>query len=405
MPRLALLVLASAAIVAGLMAGGSKSAVALRAHEMAFHARLQTRAGSPRSPKHAARRRTRHRRRATKIHVVHAPSVDRLQFGVYPWGAAGAVSQVEPQLADQPFAALRAVKQLQGSRSMTVHLYGQYTGADADEADALLSDAKWWSDNGVRVEIVLRYRPASADLSSGYVPWVSEVATRLAAIRDVVAIQVGNEANSDGSPAASDGAYPGAVRAVALGVAAARRAVIAAGRSDIGVGFNWAAGGSPCALDPFFAQLQRAGGRAFVNAVGWVGIDVYPGTWSAPAPSAHPRLSLIADSVTSSLRCLRTRQMPSAGLSSAASITVTETGYPTDPARSEQSQVAVLRQIVAATQSVSRAYGVTGLRWFGLRDANTKSGQLENGYGLLHDDYSPKPAFAAYEQIIAADGR
>jgi hypothetical protein len=220
-----------------------------------------------------------------------------------------------------------------------------------------------------------------------------------------VAIQVGNEANADGSPAASDGAYPGAVQAVAQGVTAARAAVIAARRADIGIGFNWAAGGSPCALDPFFAQLRRDGGSAFVNAVGWVGIDVYPGTWSAPARSVYPSSSLIANSVTSSLGCLRTKQMPSAGLSRSVSITVAETGYPTDPTRSEQTQVAVLREIVAATQSVSRAYGVTALRWFGLRDANTASGQLENGYGLLRDDYSPKPAFDAYRQIIAASGR
>jgi hypothetical protein len=338
------------------------------------------------------------------MRVVHAVSQQRLRFGVYPWAAPGAVSRVEPQLADQPFAALRAVKELQGSRSMTVHLYGQYTGTDSGEADALLSDARWWSDNGVSVEMVLRYRPATAELASGYLPWVDAVAGRLAAIPGVVAIQVGNEANNDGAPAASDGAYPGAMEAVAAGVPAARRAVIAAGRPDIGVGFNWAAGGSACEPDPFFAQLRRAGGSAFAHAVGWVGIDVYPGTWTAPAPSERPSSRLIRASVVSSLVCLRTRQMPIAGLSGSASITVTETGYPTDPTRSEQTQVAVLRDIVAATQSVSRTYGITGLRWFGLRDADTESGQLENGYGLLHDDYSQKPAFAAYRQIIAGDG-
>jgi hypothetical protein len=191
---------------------------------------------------------------------------------------------------------------------------------------------------------------------------------------------------------------------VALGVPAARRAVLAAGRPDIGIGFNWAAGGSPCQRDPFFAGLRRVGGSAFVSAAAWVGIDVYPGTWSPPARSARPSSSMIRESVVRSLGCLRTVQMPSAGLSGVASITVTETGYPTDAARSEETQATVLRDIVSAAQSVSSTYGVTGLRWFGLRDANTQSGQLENGYGLLHDDYSPKPAFSAYRQIIAADG-
>jgi hypothetical protein len=387
MRRSALSVLASVALIACALTGGSAAAAAAQTHRMQRVASLHS-----------------GRARRGKMRIVHAASQERLRFGVYPWAAPGAVNRVESQLADQPFAALSAVKELRGSRSMTVHLYGQYTGTDPGEADALLSDARWWSDNGVSVEMVLRYRAATAELAGGYVPWVDAVASRLAAIAGVVAIQVGNEANNDGSPAASDGAYPGAVEAVAAGVPAAREAVIAAGRPDIGVGFNWAAGGSGCELDPFFARLRQAGGSAFVHAVGWVGIDVYPGTWTAPAPSERPSSRLIRASVVSSLGCLRTRQMPTADLPGSASITVTETGYPTDPTRAEQTQVAVLRDIVAATLSVSGTYGITGLRWFGLRDANTESGQLENGYGLLHDDYSPKPAFDAYRKVIAAYG-
>ena len=96
--------------------------------------------------------------------------------------------------------------------------------------------------------------------------------------------------------------------------------------------------------------------------------------------------------------------MAAAGLGSSVTITVAETGYPTDADRSESTQASVLRATIASVQSVSRQYGVTDLRWFDLRDANTGSGQLENGYGLLRDDYTPKPAFAAFQQIIAAQG-
>jgi len=333
-----------------------------------------------------------------------APPLPRLRFGIYPWGAPGAVGQVAPQLADDPAQAMSAVRALAGARSMTVHLYGQYTGADPSEADALVSDAQWWSDAGIQVEMVLRYRPAAPALAAGYVPWVRAVAARLAAIPGVSAIQIGNEANNTGSAAAGDGAYPGALAALAQGVPAAREAVVAAGRPDIRIGFNWAAGETPCRLDPFFAELARAGGSAFADSVGWVGIDVYPGTWSPPAPSAAPAAVLIRQSVTSALGCLRTVQMPSAGLGGAVTITVTETGYPTDAARSEATQAAVLGEIVDAVRGVAARDGVTDLRWFGLRDANSASGQLENGYGLLHDDYSPKPAFAAFQGLIAADG-
>jgi hypothetical protein len=108
---------------------------------------------------------------------------------------------------------------------MTVHIYGQYTGEDSSEADALISDARWWSEEGMRVEMVLRFRPARSGVASGYVPWVEAVTARLAAIPGVAAIQIGNEANNTASAAAADGAYPGAVEAIASGVPAARQAV------------------------------------------------------------------------------------------------------------------------------------------------------------------------------------
>ena len=231
------------------------------------------------------------------------------------------------------------------------------------------------------------------------------VAGRLAAISGVVALQIGNEANNTVSGAAGDGAYAGAAQAIALGVPAARQAVIAAGRPDIRIGFNWAAGNTPCQPDPFFSEVRRLGGEAFAASVGWVGIDVYPGTWSAPSPSVFPGTQLVRASVVSSLGCLRTTQMPLAGLSSSVTITVAETGWPTSANRSELTQAAVLRDIVGAVENVSGQYRVTDLRWFDLRDANTASGQLENGYGLLRDDYSAKPAFGAYRALIAADGQ
>jgi hypothetical protein len=327
-----------------------------------------------------------------------------LRFGIYPWAGAGTVNPADAPIADDPAKALAAVNALKGSRSLTVHIYGQYTGVDSGAADALVSDAKWWSDNGLRVEMVLRYRPARPDLAAGYLPWVHVVAGRLAALPGLVALQIGNEPNNTASAAAGDGAYPGVVTAIAHGLPAARNALLAAGRPDVKVGFNWAAGSSPCTTEPIWAQLRAAGGSAFVAAVGWVGIDVYPGTWSPPSQSTFPTASLVNATVTDSLRCLRTRHMPAAGLSTSVTITVAETGYPTDAARSESTQASVLQQTIASVESARQKYGVTDLRWFSLRDANTASGQLENGYGLLHDDYSPKPAFSSYQRLIAADG-
>jgi hypothetical protein len=252
--------------------------------------------------------------------------------------------------------------------------------------------------------MVLRYRPASAALASGYGPWVASVATRLAQLPGLDSLQIGNEANNTSSPAAGDGAYPGAIAAIAQAVPVARQALDAAGRQDVGVGINWAAGENPCGGSAFWASLRRDGGSALAGALAWVGIDVYPGTWSGPSADVIPTSSAISRTVVDSLACLRDEHMPEAGLASSTSITVSETGYPTDAARSPQLQASVLRETVATVQSVRARYGVDALNWFSLRDGNTASGQLQNGYGLLRDDYAPKPAFAAYRDIIAAQG-
>jgi hypothetical protein len=402
--------------IAAALAGGTVGSPALASsvHRSTVKARLHRSSGAKaKHPKrYVVRKRAKDKpalrrssiaqptRTATKATV----SVPRLRFGIYPWAGAGTVNAAQAPKPDDPAQAMSAVRALQGSRSFTVHIYGQYTGADSAEADALVSDAKWWSDNGLRVEMVLRYRPARPELAAGYVPWVATVATRLAALPGLLALQIGNEANNTASAAAGDGAYPGAVDAIAHAIPVARQALVAAGRADVRVGLNWAAGSSPCTTEPMWSALRQAGGSAFIAAVGWVGVDVYPGTWSAPAQTTYPTTAAINATVADSLRCLRTRHMAAAGLGSSVTITVAETGYPTDADRSESTQASVLRATIASVQSVSRQYGVTDLRWFDLRDANTGSGQLENGYGLLRDDYTPKPAFAAFQQIIAAQG-
>jgi hypothetical protein len=402
MPRPIAFALLCAMLVSALPLVSDQAASAATTHRAARHVRHP----APAHRHHRQRRkRIRHRQPEQSVLARSQSRAQRLRFGIYPWAAPGAVRPVNPQVADDPYKALTAVKDLQGTRSMTVHIYGQYTGADPGEADALISDARWWSDHGIRVEMVLRFRPARSDLGSGYVPWVESVTERLATIPGIAAIQIGNEANNTASAAAADGAYPGAVQAIASGVPAARQTVIAAGRPDIRIGFNWAPGTTPCQPDPFFSALEQAGGQALAEATGWVGIDVYPGTWSAPSPSVYPSSERLRTSIVISLACLRRTQMPRAGLGSSTTITIAETGWPTAANRPELTQAAVLGDVVGAVQSVSRLYGVTDLRWFGLRDANTASGELENGYGLLRDNYSAKPAFGVYRELIATHGQ
>jgi hypothetical protein len=64
-------------------------------------------------------------------------------------------------------------------------------------------------------------------------------------------------------------------------------------------------------------------------------------------------------------------------------------------------QATALRAAVTAVDSLRATYNVTAYRWFDLRDADSAGQSFESHYGLLNDDYTPKPAFAAYRRLVA----
>ena len=105
---------------------------------------------------------------------------------------------------------------------------------------------------------------------------------------------------------------------------------------------------------------------------------------------------------------LRDCFMPMAGIGKATPIWITENGVPTG-ALSNAEQAAALTELVSAASKYSGTYGITDYRWFNLRDSassgpETLVGPTFASDGLLRDDYSAKPSFAAYRGLIARLG-
>ena len=189
--------------------------------------------------------------------------------------------------------------------------------------------------------------------------------------------------------------------ALVRGVVAARDEARSRGAQHLRIGFNWAYQLGRAERE-FFSSLRRIGGRRFANAVDWVGLDSYPGTWG-PALGAGDLSSGVRSATLAAIRLLRGNLLPRAGLS-AADLHVSESGYPTGPRRTDAMQEETLRAAVHAVAEVAAAQRVTGYRWFDLRDADSGSSSFESQYGLMRDDYSPKPAFFAYRDLIATLG-
>ena len=102
------------------------------------------------------------------------------------------------------------------------------------------------------------------------------------------------------------------------------------------------------------------------------------------------------------LHALRATYLPLAGIPGRVPLQVSETGYPTGPGRADATQVTVMKAAVDAVYHARGTYNVTGFRWFDLRDADSASSSFESQYGLMRDDYSPKPAFGVYRTLVAA---
>ena len=56
--------------------------------------------------------------------------------------------------------------------------------------------------------------------------------------------------------------------------------------------------------------------------------------------------------------------------------------------------------MVGAVNEFRGTYNVTDYRWFDLRDHRSSSANFQHQYGLLRDDYTPKPAFEVYRELV-----
>ena len=334
-----------------------------------------------------------------------AASRGPLRFGIYPGGPAGSVDPKAPPRPENPSKRLAALQALRGSSPFVVRLYSAWTGdAAADDVSGWLdSEIAGYTAAGLQVELAVRYKPATGAGPAEFAEYVRGIVRRYGADPGFVSLQVANEANLPGAPGASDGAFAGAAEAVVKGVVAAKDQARQEGRG-LRVGFNWGYDERPLAAGDFWATLGRLGGRAFAEAVDWVGLDTYPGTWSPQLAITSLLPGLAGGAVKESVRALRDCFMPMAGLGGATSIHIAENGFPTGPGRSEELQAQVLEQMVRSVVAIRDTYGVSDYRWFDLRDSASADPSIESQYGITRDDYAPKPAFATYRDLIAGHG-
>ena len=329
-----------------------------------------------------------------------------LRFGITPAGEAGALGPATPAVPGTTQQDLAALAQLRpgGNAPFVLRLNRFFWSRGEEGIRHFESLARTYTDAGYQVELQLRYHPTPAQEGdiAAWTQYVREVVRRLGANPGVVALQVTNEVNFTISPDSSDGAYRGARDALIEGVKAAHAEVLRTGHTQLEVGFNWFYRMDPLTEAGFWGYLRDHGGPAFVEAVDWVGLDAYPGT---VFPPVELTVDGYRDGMVNAISILRECFMPIAGLGAAIPIHVEENGAPTWLLRTYEQQREHLRAMVGAVDDFRGTYNVSDYRWFDLRDHDTASLNFQHHYGLLEDDYTEKPAFDAYAEIVRSRSR
>ena len=324
-----------------------------------------------------------------------------LRFGITPGVQTGQIGTgpVPPRTPEDPakqLAALGALRPADGPFVLRLH---RFFWSDREAGVThFLALAKRYTTHGYLVELQLRYHPDAkqeGDIAA-WTRFVREVVDRFGPNRRVVGIQVTNEVNLSVSPDSSDGSYDRARDALIRGVEAAKDEARRRVFTQLEIGFNWAYRGDPSSEQSFWNYLRDHGGPAFVRSLDWVGVDAYPGTVFPPEDTPGGERDALVNAF-STFRCYAA--IPK--IPATVPIHVEENGYPTGPGRSYARQAQALETMVRAVNDYRGTFGISDYRWFDLRDGDSTSPNFQQQYGLMTDEYQPKPAFGLYHQLVS----
>jgi hypothetical protein len=303
-------------------------------------------------------------------------------FGVFPFGVAGGPDGLAVGPPDDFGQIRRLLRILQGDGpELLPRAYVGWSGPGSTQT--ALSQITDLVSTGLRWDLVLAYRDRQAAITK-WTEFVSQVVAGFAP--DLAAVQVTGEANLTGIPDAGDGAYPKAAEALVHGLFAAAAAK-QQHAPDVPVGFAVVPEPDPAA-GAFWDAVAALGGAQLAACVDYVGIDMYPDVFGGRIGQQD------LDRVTGEiLLTLRRHALPLAGIPDSTPIRVCENGWPTGAGRPEHRQAEVLDTVLRAVHARRRELNITHWELFALRDADSSRANPFCQFGIVRDDYSPKPAF------------
>ncbi|MVM32974.1 hypothetical protein GO755_23235 [Spirosoma sp. HMF4905] len=306
-------------------------------------------------------------------------------FGIYPGSALGAEDGLLIGLPDIPERIQEALNDLQpDGKSFRVRAYidrDNVQGSTPQHFEQYIAPNR-------KLDLVLCYRA----IDEPFELWTDFIRRTIQQYGpNLATLQITEEANSTGP--GGDGITPNVRAALVAGVLAAKTEIQRLGL-PIGVGFSATISFNPA--DDFWTELGQLGGQSFVNALDYVALDFFPDVFVPLQPNVQ-----LSDAVRAVLHQFRHVNMLQAGIPATVPMHIGENGWPTSPTRPYTRQAEVLETIIRTVYEQRETYNIACYELFDLRDANSSNPDIFYQFGLLRDDYSPKPAYGVFKELVA----
>jgi hypothetical protein len=323
-----------------------------------------------------------------------------LTFGIYPLSVAGTPFGLATGPADDYKKIQLALRELRGdSEKLFPRTYLIYT---KEWESKMLANADRYLESNLLGDLTI----GCGDWTHNQEPDI-ELDNWLGFIRKVInkygshlaSLQITNEPNLS----FMEGSKSYIMQALVEGVIAAKKEAQLL-NLPIKIGFG-SVPESPASVPHFWETLAKSGSSIFIESVDFVGHNFYVDVFEDQPLD----LKEIPASVEHTLLNLR-GNLTTVGIPTSVPIRVTENGWPTgkNPVanieRPYERQSVVLETVIRTIYNLRMEFNISHYELFGLRDADSSKDDLFHQYGIMRDDYSPKPAFNTFKKLIQEMG-
>jgi len=314
-----------------------------------------------------------------------------MTFGIYAGSVAGTETDLAIGKEDNPQLILQALTQLSSpGKIFLVRGYIHYLGESRFGYEAP-GNIERYSNENRRLDIVICYRASKYDEGD----WKSSIIKIINRYKDKLStIQITEEPNLK-TAFAGDGSFENIEKALLTGVVTAKQE-IEKQQLKIKVGFNAVPSFNPA--DNFWSTIGNDEFKKLREVIDYIGLDFYPDVFRPVALDGQP--NDLEQSVINVLRHFRNVNLKTGNIPLSVPIHITENGWATGENRTYERQAQVIEKVIRTILLIKDELNIDTYELFALRDTNTSNQNIFYQFGLLDDNYFPKPAFEVYRQLI-----